>query len=104
MKSLRALLITLGACLAAPFLAAQEIAPAPVFHAHDVVGMKITEPFRQELAGRVQDADYFPARLPYVAAHGRGVESDLEIKTRGNFRNRENVCRFPPLMLDVPRS
>src|SRR5690606_13278216 len=78
--------------------------PAPVFHSHDVLRVKITAPFRQVLASRGEDADYFPARLSYVDANGRAVESDLEIKTRGNFRNRENVCRFPQLMLDFPRS
>jgi hypothetical protein len=31
------------------------------------------------------------------------VANALRIKTRGNFRNRSNVCSFPPLMLNFPR-
>ncbi len=77
--------------------------PAPIFQHDDTLQIRIEAPFSDIFRSRGDAAEYFPAMLYYRGADDVEVATPLEIKTRGNFRNRKNVCSFPPLMLDFPR-
>jgi hypothetical protein len=78
--------------------------PAPIFSSTDVLQVELAAPFSKVLRSRGENAAYFPATLRHADAAGNTLEIALQIKTRGNFRNRESICRFPPLMLDFPRA
>ena len=45
-----------------------------------------------------------PATLEYNDSSGKAVKFDIQIRTRGNFRRRENVCAFPPMRLNFKTS
>src|SRR5690606_18437617 len=76
---------------------------APLFQADEALPVRIEAPFAAIFNSRGDDAGYFPSTLYYTDADGAEVATALRIKTRGNFRNRESVCRFAPLMLNFPR-
>lgn len=76
---------------------------APVFQRDDILQVRVEAPLPDILRSRGEDAEYFPATLFYRAADPEEVAAALRIKTRGNFRNRASVCRFPPLMLNFLR-
>ena len=87
-----------------PVLAAEETAnPAPIFWQDEPLDVRIEAPFKKVLGSRGDDAEYFPANLFYTADDGSEVAVPLRIKTRGNNRNRPEICRFPPLMLNFAR-
>jgi hypothetical protein len=88
-----------------PARAQDEVAanPAPIFQQDDALQVRIEAPFQDIFRSRGDAAEYFPATLYYSDSEGMEVATTLRIKTRGNFRNREDVCSFPPLMLDFPR-
>lgn len=90
-------------CLAAVPAAAQENPPAPLFRSHEPLQLRLEADFGRLWADRGEEAGEHEARLSYVDETGKRVELPLELSTRGNFRNRENVCRYPPLELDLPR-
>jgi hypothetical protein len=78
--------------------------PAPIFQHDDPLQIRIEAPFSDIFRSRGDAAEYFPAMLYYPGVDGVEVATELRIKTRGNFRNRVHICRFPPLMLDFPRA
>lgn len=73
---------------------------APLFLEQSPLVVRIEAPFIDVFKSRGDDAEYFPASLFYANGDKVEVEVPLRIKTRGNFRNRERICRFPPLMLN----
>lgn len=76
---------------------------APVFLAEEVLALRLEAPFTRVLGSRGDGAAYFPALVVLPEAQGGEAGIGVEVKTRGNFRNRASICRFPPLMLDFPR-
>ena len=89
--------------LAAVPAAAQDGLPAPLFRSHEPLQLRLEGDFGRLWADRGEEAGEHEARLSYVDDAGERVELPLQLSTRGNFRNRENVCRYPPLELDLPR-
>lgn len=85
---------------AAAAMAQEPDVPAPIFQEQAALAVRIEAPLSDIFRSRGDDAEYFPARLTYADAQGAEISTALRIKTRGNFRNRENVCRFPPLMFN----
>lgn len=74
--------------------------PAAVFLQEEALAIRLEAPLVDVLKSRGDDAEYFPASLFYLDADGVEVTTPLRIKTRGNTRNREGICRFAPLMLN----
>ncbi len=82
---------------------AYAASPDPLFQSDDVMNVRISAPMATLLSER-PDEDELPARLVYTASDGSTVELEIEIRTRGRFRRRNDVCRFPPLRLDFKTS
>lgn len=82
---------------------ADDKSPDPLFQSDEVLTVRIAAPMATLLSKR-PDEEELPARFHYIASDGSTVELDIEIRTRGRFRRRDDVCRFPPLRLDFKTS
>ncbi len=82
---------------------ADDALPDPLFQSDDVLNVRISAPMATLISER-PDEDELPARFHFTASDGSTVELDIEIRTRGRFRRRNDVCRFPPLRLNFKTS
>ena len=96
-KPYRLLLLLLGLGAGA---AAQQ--PDPLFLRDTTVRVRLVSDFDTIVTER-PDVDYLPGKLSYTADDGTSVELDVGIRTRGNFRRREDICPFPPLRLNFKK-
>ena len=84
-------------------LAAEPSIPDPLFQSDEVLTVRIDAPFAT-LTSERPDQEELPAKFYFTEADGRVVDVDIEIRTRGRFRRRDDICRFPPLRLDFKKS
>ena len=75
--------------------------PDPLFQIDAPLYVKITAPLTTLVKERPTE-EYLPGVFQYTESDGTEVNLDLEIRTRGHFRN-EN-CDFPPLGLRFNKS
>jgi hypothetical protein len=75
----------------------------PLFASDSVLAVQIAAPLDTITRDRPID-EYVRGGLSYRADNDELVEFDIGIRTRGNFRRRPDVCRFPPLRLNFKRS
>lgn len=73
--------------------------PDPLFLSHDILEVRLLAPFARIMEMRESEEE-FDGRLEYADAAGEPVEIDVGIRARGNYRMREQVCRFAPLRLN----
>src|SRR5690606_31025825 len=102
-RTARVLLAALLVLLPATAWAQQETQPGPLFREAAVLSLRLEAPFQPLLRSRGEDPPYFPATLIYAGEDGEAA-LPLRVRTRGNLRKRADICRFPPLMLNFPRS
>ncbi|MDH3545566.1 MAG: hypothetical protein OEN22_00600 [Gammaproteobacteria bacterium] len=74
-----------------------------LFASHEPLEIRLEAPFDRIIEERPEDED-IPGLLRYTESDGNIVELDVGIRTRGKFRRREEVCRFPPLRLNFRKS
>ncbi len=98
---------TLVVAAAFPLLAMAETQVAgsvdPLFQDLDVVDVRLTAPFAAIMSSRHEN-EQFDGRLSYVDEAGNSTELELEIRTRGRYRLKENICPFAPLRLNFKKS
>ena len=92
------LLLALGAATQA---GAQDL--SPLFQSLEPVNITLTAPFQKVNRARGEKRPEYPATLTMANADGSQVSLDLEIRTRGHFRAKKEVCSYPPLRLDFKR-
>jgi hypothetical protein len=74
----------------------------PLFLSDDVLNVRIVADFDTILGTRPVE-EYVPGTLSYTAEDGERIDLDIGIRTRGHFRRREDICRFPPLRLNFKK-
>jgi hypothetical protein len=77
--------------------------PDPLFQSTEILDVRIVAPLTTLLADRPYDEE-LPATLQYEDSAGQAVKFDIKIRTRGHFRRRKDVCRFPPIRLNFKTS
>jgi len=89
-------------CCAA--VAADEpAATQPLFTSHDTLTVRITAPLAAMQRER-DSGDYHDGKFEYQDVTGMPHALDLKLRARGNFRRREETCRFPPIRLNFRKS
>lgn len=82
---------------------AQDVNAAdPLFQSDDTLDVKITAPMSTLIKKRPVEEE-LPATLEYVNAAGEIVVLDMNVRTRGKFRLRKDICAFPPLRLNFKK-
>lgn len=97
-----ALPITLLAWLASDVSAQATSEPQPLFRSDTTMPVRIVAALNV-IADERPDDDYVPGTLSYVVDDGTTIELDIGIRTRSNFRRREDICLFPPLRLNFKK-
>lgn len=99
---LLALATTVVVTLAPRPAQAQDGASA-LFASHDPLRMTLEAPLRTITRDRSQDSEESPATATITSPDGTVFVTSVDVRTRGNFRLRRDICPFPPLRLDFPR-
>ena len=76
-----------------------EAAKQPLFADDELLEVTITAPLSTIMAERPTDEE-LPGTFSYVNAAGSEVSMDIDIRTRGRYRQQARVCPFAPLRLD----
>jgi hypothetical protein len=92
-------LIALAAAIVA---AGQDAKAQPLFESNDVLRVQIEAPFTTLMRDR-ESGEYVDGLFHIMTESGIRETQDLKIRTRGNYRRREENCEFAPLRLDFPR-
>ena len=69
----------------------------------EMLSLTISGDLKTVFKDRGDDSKYHPVELSYVVDQ-RNVKIPIKIKTRGNFRKSASNCKYPPLMLNFPKS
>ena len=69
----------------------------------EILSLTLSGDIKTVLKDRGDDPQYHPVELSYVVDQ-KEVKIPLKIKTRGNFRKSASNCKYPPLMLNFPKS
>lgn len=77
--------------------------PDPLFASFETLEVSLEAPFR-DLMRKRDEANEVPGKLRYVDSGGKTVELDVQVRTRGKFRARKDVCEFVPLRLNFRTS
>lgn len=95
-----ALCLALSPRVFADATASQDTAVrAPLFADHEALAVTIEAPLTTIIKER-PDEEYLDGKLSFRDGDGREHTFDLKLRTRGNFRRREMICKFPPLRLN----
>lgn len=86
-----------------PILHADDALPDPLFQSHDVLDVRLTAPITTLMNERPFESE-LPATFEITNSADATESVDIQIRTRGRFRRREEVCRFPPLRLNFKKS
>ena len=82
---------------------AEESVQDPLFASTQTVHVTITAPFEQIMRERPEQ-DYVPGIAEFIAIDGTPRKLDIGIRTRGEFRRREDICPFAPLRINFKKS
>ncbi len=98
--------VTVLALVAGAPLQGQQVAslgarsdPAPLFSSYEVLELTIEAPLKQLARDRGDTRPFRPAMLRFIDDGGEERELRIDLRTRGNFRLRPNVCDFPNLFM-----
>jgi len=101
---LRTVILTVFAwLLGCAAIAARADDPIPLFQDDLLLEVEIEGPFRMLAAERPEEEE-LPGELRYTTADGSVVELDVALRTRGQLRQEERICKFPPLRLNFRKS
>ncbi|HSG91165.1 MAG TPA: hypothetical protein VLA56_18245 [Pseudomonadales bacterium] len=79
-------------------------APDPLFADNSVLAVRLEGPLRALARDSDEKPEERPALLSWRDANGEDASLEIEIRPRGKSRRRREVCQFPPIRLDIPRS
>ena len=87
-----------------PDSARASAASAPLFASDQPLQLTIEAPFSSILKERGSNPKEYPGKVTVHQAGETPVVLDVEIQTRGKARLSRQICEFPPLRLDFPRT
>jgi len=96
-------LLALLLVLAGPTFA-EPAGPDPLFAEDAVLKVSLRGPLTT--LAREKSAEEQPEHagtLSYTEADGRAMAFDIVLQGRGHSRRRQDVCKFPPLWVDLPK-
>jgi hypothetical protein len=84
-------------------LAAGTNQPDLLFQSDEILDVRVTAPLNTLLEERPIE-DELAGKFQYIDAAGTQVDLDIKIRTRGRYRRKAEVCKFPPLRLNFRKS
>ncbi len=77
--------------------------PDPLFQSTEILDVRVVAPMTTLLSDRPFEEE-LPGSLHFMTADGQAVELDMQLRTRGKFRRKRDVCSFPPIRLNFKAS
>jgi hypothetical protein len=77
--------------------------PDPLFGDDRMLDVRLSAPFEQLMQER-SDEDELAGTFIMTTGEDARIEFDVDIRTRGNFRRKSNICRFAPLRINFRKS
>ncbi len=74
----------------------------PLFQSEEILNLTLEADFNAVFSV-TDDSTYFPAKMSLIDNNGTNKEITLKIRTRGNARRDEDICKFTPLRLRFPK-
>lgn len=90
-------------CLLALNAGVAAAAKQPLFADDEMLEVTISAPLSTIMTERPTDEE-MPGTFSYVNAEGAEVSLDIDIRTRGRYRQQKRVCPFAPLRLDFKKA
>jgi hypothetical protein len=75
----------------------------PLFADNSTLDAKLVAPLDQIMNERSNDEE-FPGTFELLTADGSSLQVPVQVRTRGKYRRREDVCKFAPLRLNFKKS
>ncbi len=75
----------------------------PLFESDEILDVRIVAPIASIISGRSDEIE-LPGTLHYTSEAGETVDLDIQMRVRGRFRLKKEVCKFPPIRLNVLKS
>ena len=91
-----------GCAIAPPANAATDTA-AELFSADAPVTITLAGPFAEIGRDRTGEPEWHPGSITLSDAAGAQRTLDIRVRARGKNRRKSDVCRFPPLRLDIDK-
>ena len=76
---------------------------APPLFTEELLNLTLSGDLKAVFKDRGDDSQYHPVDLSYLSGV-KEIKIPLKIKTRGHFRKSASNCKYPPLMLNFPKS
>lgn len=96
--------VLIGLLLPAPALSQGVPGAGVLFQDHEPLILRIVTNFDGLKDDRDDENDERPGIVYVLDGSGDEEGYEADIRTRGRFRLQSNICHFPPLRLDFPRS
>lgn len=77
--------------------------PDPLFRSSDVLNVRIVAPFDTVLTERSDEVEV-EGKFHFASEAGEPIVVDVSLRTRGRYRLKKNICKFPPLRLNFKTS
>ncbi len=77
--------------------------PDPLFQSTEILDVRVVAPMSTLLSDRPFEEE-LPGSFHFMTADGQAVELDMQLRTRGKFRRKRDVCKFPPIRLNFKAS
>jgi hypothetical protein len=74
----------------------------PLFISDSTLAITIEGPFSTIMRNR-DEAEEFPATLKYSNAEGAEHQLDIQLRARGKFRRKRDICSFAPLRVNFQK-
>lgn len=74
-----------------------------LFSADEPVTITLAGPFTEIGRDRTGEPEWHPGTITLIGAAGAERTLDIRVRARGKNRRKSEVCRFPPLRLDIDK-
>ncbi len=95
--------LSLGLVCAGMSNAASARDADPLFADDSILEVRLVAPLKQIMKERTIDEE-LPGTFEMVTADGSSLQVPVQIRTRGNYRRRKNICQFAPLRFNFKKS
>jgi hypothetical protein len=76
---------------------------APLFDSEELLELTISGDVNRLLKDRKGKPEYDEMTLTYTGQNQEKISIPLRIRTRGNFRRQQNICTYPPILLNFSK-
>ncbi len=76
---------------------------APLFDSEEILELTISGDINRLVKDRKGKPEYDEMTISYLDQNQKEISIPLKIRTRGNFRRQQNICTYPPLLLNFSK-